>query len=113
MTTVENAIPYEVPLSPVPQKFSIALSGITYRLRVWWNAAPMGGWQLDINDANDNPLAHGIPLVTGSNLLDQLEYLGIGGWLVVETDYDLEAVPNFNNLGTTSHLYFLTGSGTQ
>lgn len=102
-------VPYEIPLTPTPQEFNIELGGLSYRLKVWWNAAPMGGWTLNISDANGVPLAHGIPLVTGSNLLEQLEAdTGITGWLICETDYDLEAVPDFNNLGITSHLYFLT-----
>lgn len=37
----------------------------------------MGGWFMDIADDNENPILMGIPLVTGSNLLEQFAYLGI------------------------------------
>lgn len=105
-------IPYEIPLSPQAQTFNILLGGATYRLTVQWNNAPTGGWVLDIADANDTPIVAGIPLVTGCDLLEQYEYLGINGQLEVQTDTDLAAVPDFSNLGTTSHLYFLTDDGT-
>ena len=101
---------FEIPLSPQPQKFSIQLGQVTYNMRVFWCEAPTGGWVLDINDSSDVPIANGIPLTTGADLLRQLTYLGIGGGgqLVVQTDFDANAVPTFENLGVQSHLYFVT-----
>lgn len=99
---------FEIPLSPQSQKFSITLSGVNYNLRVWFNADTQGGWYLDIFDDNDVLILTGIPLVTGDDLLGQYEYLGINGSLQVETDTDLAAPPTFENLGITSHLYFIT-----
>lgn len=99
---------FEVPLSPQAQVFNIDLTGTTYRLTLAWNTAPTGGWILDIADSGGNDIVLGIPLVTGANLLEQYDYLDFGGSLEVQTDYDLNAVPTFNNLGIQSHLYFIT-----
>lgn len=105
-------VPYEVPLTPQDQKFAIALGGKTYNLTVAWNNAPTGGWVLNIADENNVMLVAGIPLVTGADLLAQYEYLNFGGKLLVQTDYAAFATPDFNNLGTQSHLYFFVDDGT-
>lgn len=99
----------EIPLLPTPQKFSIVLNNTTYQATVLWRAADMGGWVLDLATGDVGaPIVSGIPLVTGVNLLEQYEYLGIGGSLIVQTDHDVDAVPTFDNLGSTAHLYFVT-----
>ncbi len=97
---------YEIPLSPTPQRLTIALGAATYQLRVFYANTDQGGWLLDIADATGNPLACGIPLVTGADLLGQYAYLGIGGKLFVVSDADPSAVPTFANLGVGSHLLF-------
>lgn len=97
----------EVPLSPQPQTFKITLNNVFYQLTVTW-CPPADAWTLDIADNAGAPLVSGIPLITGIDLLEQYEYLGIGGSLVCQTDHDTYAVPTFTNLGDTSHLYFLT-----
>lgn len=99
---------FEIPLTPQPQKFSIQLGQVTYNMRVFWCDAPTGGWVVDINDSDDIPIINGVPLVTGANLLEQLDYLNIPGQLIVQTDFDVNAVPTFGNLGVQSHLYFIT-----
>ncbi|WP_250512703.1 hypothetical protein [Caballeronia sp. INDeC2] len=99
---------YEIPLSGVPQSFQIALAGVTYKLTLMWREAPQGGWFLDMADAAGNRILSGVPLVTGADLLEQYEYLGIGGELWLQTDGDEAAVPTFDDIGTTSHLYFVT-----
>ena len=99
---------FEVPLSPQPQRFSIALANVSYRMTVRWIDDVDGGWVLDIADSSDAPIVSGIPLITGADLLAQYGYLGFGGELGVQTDTDLDAVPTYTNLGVTSHLYFLT-----
>lgn len=70
---------YEIPLTPEPQRFSISIGATTYNLRFCWNENDIGGWFMDIADDNENPILMGIPLVTGSNLLEQFAYLGIEG----------------------------------
>jgi hypothetical protein len=100
---------FEVPLVPSkPQKVTVSLAGVPYQLTVRW-CAPAAAWMLDIADANDNPILSGCLVVTGADLLEQYGYLGIGGKLIAQTDHDLFAVPTFDNLGDTGHLYFVTG----
>lgn len=99
-------IAYEIPLSPRPQTFSIALGGITYKMTLRWNV-PSAVWMLDVADATGALLVGSIPLVTGVDLLAQYAYLGFTGKMVVQTDHDPEAVPTFSNLGTAGHLYFI------
>ncbi len=77
-------------------------------MTVHYANVPEGGWVLDIADVDGNPIAFGLPLVTGHDLLGQYAYLGIAGELVVQSDADIYAPPTFDNLGTESHLYFVT-----
>ena len=100
---------YEIPLSPQPQRMTIALAGTTYRFRFHYANVDQGGWLLDIGDSNGNPLVAGIPLVTGADLLAQFPDLGFGGKLFVLSDGDPGAVPTYDDLGVTSHLYFEAG----
>lgn len=99
---------YEIPLSSKPEAFQITLAGNTYKLNVAWRDAPQGGWFVDISDASGDLIAGGVPLVTGVDLLAQYAYLGIRGELWVQTDGNPAAVPTFENLGSESHLYFVT-----
>lgn len=97
---------FVIPLSAPPQAFTCALNGVTYQLTVTWrNAAP--GWFLDIADDQGNPIVGGIPFVTGSDLLAQYEYLGIGGELIVASSNGVDAPPTFDNLGTGCLLYYV------
>lgn len=98
---------YEIPLDANPQTFSINLGGTVYSLVVRWNRIAQA-WQLDIADANNVPILNSIPLVTGADLLAQFAHLNFGGTLTVSTDGNASAIPTFDNLGTTSHLYFTT-----
>lgn len=98
---------YEIPLISMPQRFEISLAGVTYNLTLRWIDAGQF-WCLDINDQNDDPIVNGVPLVTGQDLLEQYESLGFGGQLQVTTDFDAGAPPTADNLGTQSHLFFVT-----
>jgi hypothetical protein len=97
---------YLVPLNPTPQRFSIFLSGVEYIISYRWNAIS-STWVLNIYDVNGLPIATGLPLVTGSDLLAQLAYLGISGKMVVQSNNDPGAVPTVESLGTTGNLYYL------
>lgn len=99
---------YEVPLNGQPQRLQITLSNVTYQFTVQWRNA--AGWVLDIAKLSGAPIIQGIPLVTGTDLMAQYKYLGIGGGLFVSTDADPDAVPTYTNLGTASHLYFAVKS---
>lgn len=98
---------YEIPLSPTPQTFSISISGVSYRMTLRYRNALEGGWILDIADANKMPIVSGIPLVTGCDLLEQYKHLGLSFQLRVQTTDDPDAVPTFDNLGSSSKLYFV------
>ncbi len=96
-----------VPLNGIPQNFSINLAGTSYTLTVKYNAI-IETWIMDIADANQNVLVAGLPFVTGTTLLNGLEYLGIDGDFVVYTDGNPTAIPTLDNLGVKSNLYFGT-----
>jgi hypothetical protein len=98
---------FEIPLSPQPETFSIALAGVTYGFTVTWNV-PNASWIIDISGASGNPIVSGIPMVTGCDLLEQFGYLGFQFALVAQTDNSPDTVPAFDNLGATSHLYAIT-----
>lgn len=98
-----------IPLLNIPQQFDITLGGKEYLLSCRWNDAPDAGWVLDFVDAITNEsIVSNVPLITGADCLDGLEYLGFNGQLVVYTDGDDLAVPTLLNLGVESNLYFLT-----
>jgi hypothetical protein len=99
--------PVEIPLTPSQnQEFDILLGTQSYHLTLIYNDQMDGGWYMDIADNLGNPLADGIPLVTGADLLAQYPDLAIPGTLTVQTDHDILAPPTFDNLGINSHLYF-------
>lgn len=98
--------PFDIPLSPTPQVFTIQLVNTFYQLTVQWNRAAQA-WVLDIADVNGIPILSGVALVTGVNLLEQFAYLVLGGQLIVQTDHDTFAVPTYANLGSTGHLYYV------
>lgn len=99
---------FEIPLSPEPQRFTITLSGVDYRLTVQYRKAGGAGWVLDIADANNAPLVSGIPLVTGIDLLGQYRHLGFTGRLWVQGADDPDEVPTYEDLGIGSHVFWVT-----
>lgn len=98
--------PYEIPLSAEPQTFNIQLSGVERKLRFYWNKWSEC-WMLDMMTNLGAPLLLGIPVITGADLLGQYAYMELGGSIVVQTDFDLDAVPTFDNLGTLGRVYFI------
>lgn len=98
--------PYEIPLSPEPQRFSIELGGATRQMRFYWNRYN-ACWCFDLFDSAGAPLIEGAPVVTGCDLLGQYRHLELGGSIVAQTDYDPDAVPTFENLGVTGRVFFL------
>jgi hypothetical protein len=110
---------FKIPVTPQRnQRFDVTINGIRYNFRLVWNGA-LNAWVLDIYDEAETPILTGVPLVTGSDLLDQFEYLGIGVNENTGTMVSLraltyavhrppEAVPTFENFGTDAHLYYIT-----
>lgn len=100
---------YKIPLQNVSQKFDITLAGRQYTIACRWNNSRQAGWFLDIDDGVTNePIVYNMPLVTGTDLLAQYEYLGFKGSLLVFTDGNAGAVPTLEDLGSNSNLYFIT-----
>jgi hypothetical protein len=118
-TSITNASIFEIPLSPQQQSMAISLNGVTYNLTFNFrdsqgtdlSVLPQG-WVMDLADQNGNLMIGAIPLVTGSNLLGQFAYLGIGGALFVYSDGTPDDVPTYANLGVSSHLVFVPGFAT-
>lgn len=106
---------FEIPLSPTPQRLRTTLNGQTYSLTFVYRGTPdgLGGWVMDVADTSGNAIAAGVPLVTGADLLGQLQYLGFGGGMAIGTDGNGDDPPNFTDLGITSHLYYVLYGGTQ
>lgn len=98
--------PYEIPLTSKAEQFFITLNGVAYSFLVTWNEVS-SCWVLDISLADGTPLLLSVPLVTGTDLLGQYEYLGFGGSLYVQSDADLNRVPQYDELGNAGHLYFV------
>lgn len=96
--------PFEIPLSATPQSMTIPVNGVVYSLTFKWNKY-QNAWVMDIADINNVPIADGIPLVTGADLLSPYGYLGIGCKMIVQSSPDADAVPTFDSLGTTGALY--------
>lgn len=100
---------FVIPLSNVPQTFDIALGGKALTITSRWN--DFCGWVLDIFDEVDTvPLVCALPLVTGTNILKQFDFLRIPGQLWIITDGDAYAVPTQQNLGIASFLYYVQES---
>lgn len=99
---------YEIPLTAEAQRFAIQLAGVVYQMTLQWRNNAQGGWVLDIADAIGTPIVSGIALVTGTDLLGQYDYLGIGGALYVLNSAGGDDAPTFLDLGADTHLVFTT-----
>lgn len=97
---------FEIPLDARPQSFYITLSGTEYRMTYRWNDA-MQSWVVDVADASNNPVLSGAAVITGADLFAQYPELQIAGAAIVQTDHDADAVPTFQNLGSSSHVYYV------
>lgn len=89
------------------QRFDITLSNIQLTMVNRYNAK-IESWVIDILDGvTGQLLIPSMPLVTGIDLLGQYKYLGIPGQLIVSTIGDFGAVPNLENLGKQSNLFYV------
>lgn len=98
---------YEIPFSAQPQTFTISLGDTPYRLTTRW-CSFMLAWVLDFVGPDGADLLLGVPLITGTDLLGQYAYLGIGGSIFVQSSGDLDAVPGFDDLGGAGLVFFVT-----
>lgn len=102
---------YELPLTPIPQTFSMFMNGVVWNITLRWS--PISElWIIDFADSKGAPVLMGVPVVGGLDLLGQHQHLNFGGSLVAQTDNAPLDPPTFNNLGVTSHLFFIFDDGT-
>jgi hypothetical protein len=99
-------IPYEIPLSAVPQRRAVSLAGTVYQLVVQWNPVS-AAWVIDLNSAAGDAIVAGLPLMTGVNLLSPFAYLALGGALYVQVDSGGDSVPTYANLGSAARVYWV------
>lgn len=95
----------EIQLSANNQKFTVTLNGTGYAFQIIWREA---FWALDIYDRSQNLLIGGLPMVTGTDLLEQYGYMGFGFELRIVSDDPAQPNPTKTNLGDTTHLYAVT-----
>jgi hypothetical protein len=98
---------HKIPFTNRAVRLEVALGDIYYVLKTYWNI-PMECWILDIYDAQETPLARGIAIVTGADLLGQLQYLGFAGMLLVwSSEGPWYVVPGLNELGVNGNVYYV------
>lgn len=100
---------FSLPLqSGVPQTFGIQLSGVTYQLTFLYRNDPGGnpGWFMDVASATGTPLAQGLAIVTGADILAQLKHLGFGGALLGQTLSNPDMLPTFSDFGNDFQMFW-------
>ena len=112
MTTILSL--FEIPLSAQNQEVTVTLGGVSYTLVFRWLRGDLAMWAMDVIDPSTLlPIAAGLAVVTGTDILRQLKYLGIGGpnaFMATYTDGSLDSPPTFQNLGSQGHVvYGVTG----
>lgn len=96
---------YQIPFDPKAQSFTINLGGISYQLKTTWNGTA-SCWILDIASADGTPLASGLPLVPGVDILSQVPNIGIAGKIFVQGS-PKSVTPGYADLGTTGLVFFV------
>ncbi|MDC4612124.1 hypothetical protein OHV63_08805 [Acinetobacter baumannii] len=91
---------YEIPLLDRNQKFFIKLNKVNYQLKLVY----LKRWYLDIYQANAEPIARSIPLVSGIDILSPYSHL-INGSIYVQNLNEDES-QSFNDLGTNIKLFW-------
>lgn len=91
---------YEIPLLDRNQKFFIKLNKVNYQLKLVY----LKRWYLDIYQANAEPIAYSIPLVSGIDILSPYSHL-INGSMYVQNLNEDES-QSFNDLGTNIKLFW-------
>ncbi|MFA3513674.1 hypothetical protein V5109_11700 [Acinetobacter baumannii] len=91
---------YEIPLLDRNQKFFIKLNKVNYQLKLVY----LKRWYLDIYQANAEPIARSIPLVSGIDILSPYSHL-INGSMYVQNLNEDES-QSFNDLGSNIKLFW-------
>jgi hypothetical protein len=99
---------FRVPLLNTPQRSQLSLSGVDYIFINRWFSG-MNLWVFSLLSADDESiLINDMPLITGADLLEQWEFLGIPGKMICLTAGDQGAPPTFDNLGGAANLFYIT-----
>lgn len=99
---------FEFPLSPSAQQMTVPIGDQEFTFRFAWADSPDGGWFMDISTVDGTPLARGLPLTAGENVLQQFDYLGIPGAIYVQTDADQFVEPTYDNFGLNGRVLLVT-----
>ncbi|MEQ1067267.1 hypothetical protein ABLB96_14955 [Acinetobacter sp. XH1741] len=91
---------FEIPVLNRNQKFFIKLNKVNYQLKLVFRKR----WFLDIYQTNSEPIALGIPLVSGIDILSPFNHV-INGSMYVQNLNEDES-QSFNDLGTNIKLYW-------
>lgn len=97
----------EIPLNPYPELFQIEINGTPFYLRTHWNVA-MQRWTIDVGLGENDWLIRNLALVSGVDLLEQYEHLGLGFELRLWVDGNIEGEATFENLGNEARLLVVT-----
>lgn len=92
-----------IPLDNSPnQNFDVTLSingkNTVFNLFLSYNEDNY--WTMQVRDKYKNPITDSIPLLSGQNLLQGLEYLEIGEAFLLKNSDINDEIPNSENLGT-------------
>ena len=99
---------FKIPLTNVPQLFTIELGGRALMMSCVWNAE-MPAWEVSLTDGTTlETLTASVALVAGADLLAPFAHLGIPGHLYCYVDGDADADPTFETLGSSANLYYVT-----
>ncbi|MBU0384378.1 phage baseplate plug family protein [Acinetobacter baumannii] len=91
---------YEIPLLDRNQKFFIKLNKVNYQLKLIFPKR----WYLDIFQTNSEPVALGIPLVSGVDILSPFSHVISGSMYVQNLNEDESQ--SFGDLGTNIKLFW-------
>ena len=100
---------YELPLTPTPQTFRALFPSGRYFVRFIYCDSLEPCWLMDLSDAiTGDPIIAGVPLVPGVDLLEEYAYLNFNFKMWCTVDGDPAGVPNFDDLGTSGHVWIET-----
>lgn len=93
----------QIPLDNSPnQNFNVTLdiNGQNVVLNLYLSYNEDHYWTMQVRDRYKKPITDSIPLLSGQNLLQGLEYLGIGEAYLLKNSEINDEIPNVDNIGT-------------
>ncbi|HED3888091.1 TPA: hypothetical protein R4229_000403 [Morganella morganii] len=96
----------EIPVSNKNQQFDIQLGGGRYRIRLVYRQ--FCGWVADMMDQAGADIFTGVPLVSGTDILEPYRYMGFNGSLIFVCD-ETAGELSLSEFGRQNRLYFRAG----